>query len=197
MLTEIDDIWSTAATCKKPEWARLASWDDMGVDDINMVDATSTNIQQTVSSSSFLTESCDCIEALYQMRFPDTVVVDQERLFEDVMYLLTGVPSLCFEWNQSESRTKGSFRLRMTRIRLVNVNTETIQQLLQPMIIFGTRMKHLERYIHHIISKPIHPRLVPLRRLLLVVSANLYHTSNTLSCPYSHQQQPVRKINHS
>lgn len=82
MLTEIDDIWSTAATCKKPEWARLASWDDMGDDDINMGDATSTNTQQTVSTSSFLTESCDCIEALYQMRFPDTMVVDQERLFK-------------------------------------------------------------------------------------------------------------------
>lgn len=71
-----------------------------------------------------------------------------------MIYLLTGVPSLCFEWNQSELRTRGSFRLRMTRIRLVNVNTETIQQLLQPMILFGTRMKHLERYIHHIQADP-------------------------------------------
>lgn len=71
-----------------------------------------------------------------------------------MIYLLTGVPSLCFEWNQSESRTKGSFRLRMARIRLVNVNTETIQQLLQPMILFGTRMKHLERYIHHVQADP-------------------------------------------
>ncbi|KAI8330893.1 Spc98 family-domain-containing protein [Chlamydoabsidia padenii] len=145
-----DDIWMTAAAAKQPGWTRFASWDDDCMEedeDTPMVDAT-----RVVSASPFLTESNDCIEELYQLKYPDTVVVDQERLNKDVVYLLTGVPSLCFEWKQTG--TKGSFQLRTTRIRLADVNADTMQHLLQPMILFGTRMKRLDHFIHHIQANP-------------------------------------------
>ncbi|CAO3587523.1 unnamed protein product [Absidia cylindrospora] len=150
---EDGDIWTNTASAATntsfglSQKSRLLSWDD---DNDNARLQDKANNHWTQYHSPYLTESASSMEALYYTKFPDTLVVENERLIKDVVYLLTGVSSLCFEWKIDER----VFKICETGIRLADLSPGVVRHILQPMLLFGTRMKTLEDFSAYIQSHP-------------------------------------------